>query len=85
MSANFFIPAPTILFFGVGNSFPAGVDPARDADAAISMRLVTRLTHPDGSTVKTVHLDYGLQTFPGAVERRAFANPFRRRGFGHAN
>src|SRR5262249_40807148 len=26
VTTDFFIPAPTILFFGVGNSFPAGAD-----------------------------------------------------------
>ena len=57
------VPAPTIQFFGVGNSFPPGADPALDATAAVSIRFVTTLTHPDGSTVETVHLDYGIRTF----------------------
>ena len=57
--ADFLIPAPTMAFFGV-ESFSPGVDPARDVTAETSMRLVTKLTRTDGSTVETVHLDYGM-------------------------
>ncbi len=67
MSVGFFVPAPTIQFFGVGNSFPAGADPARDATAAVSIRMLTTLTRADGSTVDTIHLDYGMQTFRDPV------------------
>jgi len=60
---DFFIPRSTISFFGVGNSFPAGADPARDASAAVSTRMVAKITHPDGSSDETVFLDYGMQIF----------------------
>lgn len=75
MDVDFFIPAPTIQFFGVGNSFPAGADPARDATAAVSMRMLTKLTHLDGSTDETVHLDYGMITFREPVSGVLFAIP----------
>ncbi len=77
MSVGFVIPAPTIQFFGVGNSFPAGVDPARDATAAVSMRMLTTLTRPDGSTVETIHLDYGMQTFREPVSGSLLVIPSR--------
>ncbi|MEJ7710951.1 MAG: hypothetical protein WKF84_14075 [Pyrinomonadaceae bacterium] len=84
MSVDFFVPAPTIQFFGVGNNFPAGVDPARDATAAVSIRMLSTLTRPDGSTVETVHLDYGMQTFREPCERRACCSPIARRRRLHA-
>ena len=77
MSVDFFVPAPTIQFFGVGNSFPAGADPARDATAAVSMRMLSTLTRPDGSTVETIHLDYGMQTFREPVSGVLLALPSR--------
>lgn len=61
--ADFLIPPPTMQFFGVGNSFPAGVDLARDAFAFVQVRISTKLTHPDGSIVEDVLLDYGMRTF----------------------
>ncbi len=62
VDVDFFIPAPTLQFFGVGNSFPVGADPARDAKATARITLSTILTHPDGSTVENELLDYGLFT-----------------------
>ena len=43
------VPAPTIRFFGVGNSFPPGADPDLDASADVNIRLFSTLTHTDGS------------------------------------
>jgi hypothetical protein len=63
MDADFFIPAPTLQFFGVGNFFPPGVDPQRDVTANATIRLSTKLTQANGTTVEIVHLDYGLQIF----------------------
>ncbi len=56
------VPAPTIRFFGVGNSFPAGANPDLDATASVDIRLTSKLTHADGSVVETVLFDYGMQT-----------------------
>jgi hypothetical protein len=62
--ANFFIPAPTMQFFGVGDFFPGGVDPARDASALVQALLFTNLTRADGSFGgQNGILDYGMKTF----------------------
>lgn len=63
LTADIFIPTPTLQFFGVGNFFPSGVDPARDASARVQARVLTKITHPDGSIVEDVLLDYGMFTF----------------------
>lgn len=64
VSIDFLIPGPTIQFGGqVGNNFPIGADPARDITATVSLRMLTTLTRPDGSSIETVHLDYGMRTF----------------------
>jgi hypothetical protein len=60
--ADFFIPAPTLRFFGVGDFFPAGADPARDAFGIAQMSLTTFLLRTDGSTVTNPILRYGLRT-----------------------
>lgn len=61
---DFFIPAPTFQFFGnIGDFFPPGVDPARDATARLSTRILTKVTHPDGTIVEDVRLDYGMTLF----------------------
>ncbi len=78
MSVDFFVPAPTIQFIGqVGNSFPAGADPARDVSAEVSIRMLTTLTRPDGSSVDTIHLDYGMRTFREPVSGVLGALPSR--------
>jgi hypothetical protein len=56
------VPAPTIRFFGVGNSFPAGADPDLDAFASVSIRLTSTLTRADGSVVDTILFEYGMET-----------------------
>ena len=61
--ADIFIPTPTMQFFGVGNFFPAGADPALDASARVQARVLTKITHPDGSIVEDVLVDYGMFTF----------------------
>ena len=61
MDVDFFIPAPTLQFFGVGNFFPAG-NP-RDVFANANIRLLTTLIQANGNRVETIHLDYGLRTF----------------------
>jgi Carbon-nitrogen hydrolase len=53
-SATISVPAPTIRFFGVGNSFPSGANADLDATASVDIRLTTKLTHADGSVVETV-------------------------------
>lgn len=74
---EFFVPAPTIRLFGVGNSFPPGADPARDATAFADITLQTRLTHPDGSTVEAIPLDYGLLLVREPVSGVLFPFPTR--------
>ena len=56
------VPAPTIQFFGVGNSFPAGADPGLDAFASVSIRLTSTLTRADGSVEDTILFEYGMET-----------------------
>jgi hypothetical protein len=60
---NFFIPQPTTRFFGVGDFFPGGADPLRDAFGFASALLETRLTRPDGSIGGGILVSYGLRTF----------------------
>jgi PEP-CTERM motif len=60
-SAVISVPAPTIRFFGVGNSFPVGADPDLDATANVDIRLTSILTRADGSVVETVIFDYGME------------------------
>ena len=58
------IPAPTMRFFGVGNDFPGGVNPARDAFGLVTASLNAKLKRADGSIVFSGDiLDYGMQTF----------------------
>jgi PEP-CTERM motif len=59
---DFLIPAPTFRFFGIGNSLPP--DPARDVAAVVSARMLSTITHADGS-VEPQHtaLDYGMTLF----------------------
>jgi hypothetical protein len=75
ISANFFIPPPTLAFFGIGEFFPPGADPARDATASVGARIVTKLTHPDGSIVEDIPLDYGMRLFRDPVIGLLFAIP----------
>jgi hypothetical protein len=75
VSANFFVPPPTMQFFGIGNSFPGGVDPGRDATAVVNARIVTKLTHADGTFVEDVPLDYGMRLFREPLTGRLFAIP----------
>ncbi len=64
--ANFFIPAPTMQFFGIGNSFPAGADPLLDASGFVQALLVADLKRADGSSGgREVILDYGMETSRG--------------------
>lgn len=69
------VPAPTIRFFGVGDSFPAGADPLLDATASVDIRLTSKLTHADGSVVETVLFDYGMQTLRAPVVGVLLADP----------
>ena len=75
VAVDFFVPAPTIRLFGVGNSFPPGADPARDATAFADIMLQTRLTHPDGSTVEAIPLDYGLRVVRESLSGVLFPFP----------
>jgi hypothetical protein len=77
VAVDFFIPAPTIRFFGVGNSFPPGEDPTRDAMASAVITLQTTLTHPDGSKVEAIPLDYGLRVSREPVSGVIFPFPTR--------
>jgi hypothetical protein len=72
---TFFIPSPIIQFFGVGNSFPEGADPRRDALASAVITLQTALTHTDGSTVEKVNFDYGIRVVREPVSGILFPFP----------
>ena len=69
------VPAPTIRFFGVGNSFPPGADPDLDATASVDIRLTSKLTHADGSVVETVLFDYGMHTLRAPIVGVLLADP----------
>lgn len=69
------IPAPTIRFFGVGNSFPAGADPDLDATANVDIRLTTKLTRANGSVVDTVIFDYGMHILRAPIIGVLLADP----------
>ena len=74
------VPAPTIRFFGVGNSIP--VNPDLDATASVDIRLTSKLTHADGSVVETVLFDYGMETVRVPIFGVILARPDRRRSGG---
>ena len=74
-SATISVPAPTIRFFGVGNSFPAGADPGLDATASVDIRLTSKLTHADGTEVETVLFDYGMHTLRAPIVGVLLADP----------
>ena len=65
--ADITIPAPTIQLFGVGDFFPAGVDPRRDVTASVNASFLTRITHPDGTVVNGQPLDYGIFLFRNPI------------------
>lgn len=69
------VPAPTIRFFGVGNSFPPGADPDLDATAAVNIRLTSKLTHVDGTVEDTVHFEYGMHTLRAPLVGVLLADP----------
>jgi len=60
---NFFIPEPTMRFFGVGDFFPGGADPARDASAFVQARLDIKHTNVFGTIVEETLIDYGMLAF----------------------
>jgi hypothetical protein len=69
------VPAPTIRFFGVGNSFPPGADPDLDASAAVNIRLTSKLTRKDGGVQETVHFEYGMHTLRAPIVGVLLADP----------
>jgi hypothetical protein len=69
------VPAPTIRFFGVGNSFPAGANPDLDATANVDIRLTSTLTHADGSVVESVLFDYGMHIVRAPIVGVLLADP----------
>ena len=69
------VPAPTIRFFGVGNSFPPSADPDLDASANVNIRLFDILTHKDGSKRETVHFEYGMHTLRAPIVGVLLADP----------
>ena len=68
------IPAPTVALFGIGDFFPAGVDPRRDVTASVGGSILTKITHPDGSIVEDTPLDYGFHIFRDKFSGALFAN-----------
>ena len=62
--ADLFIPTPIMQFFGVGDFFPGGADPARDAFGFVEAELSVNLTLADGSSGgRFVLFTYGMNTF----------------------
>jgi hypothetical protein len=76
LELDFFIPAPTIRFFGVGDSTLPD-DLARDATASAVIDLITTFTNFDGTKQEQITLDYGLQASRGLPG--PFLLPFPRR------
>ena len=73
--ADFHFPGPVVQFFGVGNSFPVGADPARDARAFVEATMSTRVTHADGSVIENVALAYGINVLREPVSGVLVAFP----------
>jgi hypothetical protein len=71
--ADVIIPAPTIQLFGVGDFFPAGVDPRRDVRASVNASFLTKITHPNGTVVDGQPLDYGISLFREPISGALFA------------
>ena len=70
------VPAPTIRFFGVGNSFPPGANPGLDASAEVNITLSSTLTHADGSSDEPkVHFEYGMHTLRAPIVGVLLADP----------
>jgi PEP-CTERM motif len=70
------VPAPTIRFFGVGNSFPPGADPDLDASAEVNIRLFSTLTHTDGSSdEQKILFEYGMHTLRAPIVGLLLADP----------
>ena len=64
LAESLIIPAPTMRFFGVGNFFPAGADPARDAFGSVNAFLNATLIRADQTLGFTGDiLEYGMRTF----------------------
>ena len=62
--ADLFIPTPIMQFFGVGDFFPGGVVPSRDAFGFVEAELSVNLTLADGSGGgRFVLFSYGMNTF----------------------
>jgi PEP-CTERM motif len=73
---DFLIPPPTIQLFGIGNSLPP--DPARDVAAVVSARMLSTITHADGSIdQQNTALDYGMTLFRDPNFGVLFAIPTR--------
>jgi hypothetical protein len=69
------VPAPTIRFFGVGDSFPPGANPGLDASASVDIRVFTKLTQVNGTIVETILFDYGMHTFRDTIGGKLLASP----------
>ena len=71
---NFFIPAPTVEFIGVGK-IAVGVDPVRDAEAGVNLQMRSKVTHPNGSVVKDIVVGYGMTVSRETLSGVMFAFP----------
>jgi hypothetical protein len=70
------VPAPTIRFFGVGNSFPPGANPGLDASAEVNITLSSTLTHADGSRdEQKILFEYGMHTLRAPIVGLLLADP----------
>jgi hypothetical protein len=65
VTLDFFIPGPTVRFFGVGNSFPPGADPQLDAFARVEIDLSVEIRHRNFTKTVVTGLEYGFQVTRG--------------------
>lgn len=71
--ADLIIPAPTMRFFGVGDSPPSLPD-QRDALGLVNVFLNAKLKRPDGSTAFDGDLlNYGMETFRDPLRQLRFS------------
>jgi hypothetical protein len=71
--ADVSIPAPLLLFFGVGDSFPPGGDPRRDVTGLVNASFFSKITHANGLVEESTPLDYGMSVFRDPASGVLFA------------
>ena len=78
LTLDFTIPAPTVRLFEVGpESPPLGVGERQHVDAAVGIKLLSTVFHPDGTSDAALNLDYGFQVFRDFASGQLVEKPFR--------